>query len=117
MSGVIDMEDIENVNDYHSVFARIIETSLNALLNKGSKEARYAMIFSIRYAYVQWKDMIDPEVKLETIEKELDDLKLNELDVDKLTSMMSYYNTKAKMKPVQSADGSAKIFRRLSKPW
>lgn len=117
MNGVIGMEDIENVNDYHSVFARIIETSLNAMLNKGPKEAKYAMIFSIRYAYVQWKDMIDPEVKLETIEKELDDLKLNELDVDKLTSMMSYYNAKAKMKPVQSADGSAKIFRRLSKQW
>lgn len=117
MSGVVNMEDIENVNDYHSVFARIIETSLNAMLNKGPKEAKYAMRFSIRYAYVQWRDMLDPEVTLDTIEKELDALKLDELDENKLTSMMSYYNAKAKMKPVQSADGSAKIFRRLSKQW
>jgi len=111
------MESIENVNDYHSVFARSIETCLNALLNKGEKEAKIALIFNIRYSYVQWKDLIEPEISLTDIEKELEDLKLSDLKTEQLISMMSYYNAKAKMKPVQNTDQKAKVFEKLRNRW
>lgn len=111
------MESIENVSDYHSVFARTIETTLQALLSRSPSEARMAMKFCIQYAYVQWKDSNDSEISFDTIKKEIESLKLDVQELDNLILMMSYYNAKANMKPVQNSDQKAKIFERIKNKW
>lgn len=108
------VESIENVNEYHSVFAQSIATAMNALMNyNDDKVARKLMMFTINYAFTQYTETKDPDMLVENIIELRKKLNLSNLSTDDMITMMSYYQAKAKMKPVQLSDGKARLWQRL----
>lgn len=107
-------ETIENVNEYHGVWAGSLVTIMNILANRPEeKDANRLMRFCIRFAFVQYQENLDPTISYENIVKLLDGMELENKDAKQLTSMLAFYQAKAKMKSVQTSDGKARLWQRL----
>lgn len=107
------MESVENISEYHSVFAQSIITTMNAMINDDEKEAKKLMRYMINYAYTQYKESTDVNLSCEAIQKEVEAMDLEKKNAQQLTTMMSYYQAKAKMKPVQVSDMKARVYNRI----
>jgi|SRR4030095_2191166 len=110
------MDRIENVNEYHSVVAKghgMIMDNLNATDNKtGRDNAKTIMLFQIKQAYAiifhlnpENKEFIEKNLSGIAIEnkifKELNDMKLEEMSVEKLEVFLFSFQTRADLGPVQ----------------
>lgn len=107
------MDTIENVPEYHEVFAKSISVVIDDIRNKDPKEARKTLTFCIQFAYTQWRSETDPDITQEILFKELEKLSLEKKSQDELVIMMGLYFSKAGIKPVQIHQNRAKVFGRV----
>ena len=110
---MISIETQENVNEYHTVFANTITSFFNAVLGNRDKDAKKLLINMIEYAYTMAKEDEDSEIECHEIFKEVQALKLDDKNLDELTVMMAYYQSKAGMKPVQTRNVRAAQYQRI----
>jgi hypothetical protein len=107
------MESIENINEYHSAMAGMIATTVSTVVNKQTDQSRAIMEWIIRFAYTQYRENKEPELTVDALLKEIEEMRLDKRSLPELTVLMSYYQAKAKMKPVQTNDGKAPLWNRL----
>lgn len=107
------VETIENVSQYHDIISlatgKAFELSVGTN-NKSKDDARQLMRILINYAFTQYQLDLNPEISISSVRKLYNELKLDNLSIEELTTYMSFYQKLAHQSGVQKNDGRAKIF-------
>lgn len=104
------MYGTENVPEIQSVFASSISTAMTAVAGE-DKRVKQILIFNITYAYsmVKSDDDEDP-VK---IDKALKTMKLQDKEWTELLVLMTYWQSKAGIRPMQTHLPVARTFKKI----
>lgn len=106
-------ESIENVTAYHDVVATSTGTYLSLSVNKDNEPARRLIKNLINQAFTAYMENQNKELTVDQMYKEYIKLKLDEKNMDELTTYMFYFQAKAKYSGVQTYDGKARIWQRM----
>ena len=107
-------DSIENIDSYHAVFADSLREIIKALSVKDPDLPKILIKYNIWYAFSMWMCDEHPETTPKDISAEIEKLGLEKKDMPQLVVIMTYYQNKAGLKPVQERDMRAKMFRRFA---
>jgi hypothetical protein len=107
------LESVENIETYHEVFAASMREVIALISRKDTDQAKVLIKYNIWYALSMW--MVDENAELtpEKISKEITKLDLDHKQLPELVVLMTFYQSKAGLKPVQERDLRARMFERF----
>lgn len=112
MMPIRSMQSLENIESYHQVFASSLAEIISKIAIKDFESAKALIRYNIWYAYAM-HSCEDPETQIKTINEGISKMKLDKMDLPELVVMMTYYQSKAGLKPVQERDMKARMFERF----
>ena len=107
------MERTENLDQYHDVVARSHASIINSIWKDNKTDlliVKTLLIYNIKQAFILWKMEHEKQTKLAQIEADIEKMKLNDQEIDRLVNMMFYYESLAGIKPVQTRKQKASRF-------
>lgn len=107
------VEGVENLESYHNVFASSLREVVLALARKDSDQARILIQYNIWYAVSMWMVDEDPKAAPERISAVIEKLDLGKKTLPQLVVIMTVYQSRAGLKPVQERDMRARLFERF----
>lgn len=107
------LESVENIETYHQVFATSMAQVISLLARKDNEQALVLIKYNIWYALSMWRVDEDAEITPEKIDKLIEKLDLDHKKLPQLVVLMTYYQSKAGLKPVQERDLRARMFERF----
>ena len=109
------MEHRDANPEWQDVFASSMRLLINALLQNQTEHANRVFRFNIRYALTIYMEDENPDVKISEIEQKLKEMELSKKNEEELSVIMTYYQAKAGLKPVQVNRMTDSFFQTWSK--
>jgi hypothetical protein len=109
------IQTVENIESYHNVFAQLLSEYFNAIGRANDEGAKKLAVVAITYAYTMYICDVDPDITPEKITAVIKKMTNGKKDLDELSVLMTYYQSKAGLKPIQSINEKARMFERFRK--
>ena len=107
------IESVENISEYHNVFAQSIVSTMNAVIAEKDHIQKELAKYCIEYAYTQYRESSSSELSWQDILKEIKELQLDKKSKTELNVLMAYYQAKAGMKANQITKHRAQIYEKI----